>query len=83
MAKQSFEEAMARLEKITRELEAGDLSLELSLKKFDEGVKLAGFCNQRLGEAESKVALLLDRNGVPGPQFLSPAATETETDPEQ
>ncbi|HSH13109.1 MAG TPA: exodeoxyribonuclease VII small subunit, partial [Desulfurivibrionaceae bacterium] len=37
MAKRSFEESLERLEQITEELEGGNLSLEESLKKFDEG----------------------------------------------
>ncbi|ADH85729.1 exodeoxyribonuclease VII small subunit [Desulfurivibrio alkaliphilus] len=63
MAKQNFEDAMARLEKITRELEDGELSLEQSLKRFDEGIRLAAFCRKTLDEAEKKVELLLDKNG--------------------
>jgi len=63
MAKRSFEESLERLELITEELESGNLSLEESLKKFDEGVKLADFCNQTLQEAQQKVNLLLKKNG--------------------
>jgi exodeoxyribonuclease VII small subunit len=63
MAKKTFEEALARLEEITTELEDGDLSLEKSLKKFDEGIKLAEFCNAQLTEAKAKVEILLDRDG--------------------
>lgn len=63
MAKKTFESALARLEQITQELESGDLSLEASLKKFDEGIKLTEFCNARLSEARTKVEILLERNG--------------------
>ncbi len=63
MAKQNFEDAMARLEKITRELEEGELSLEQSLKKFDEGIRLTAFCRKTLDEAEKKVEILLQKNG--------------------
>ena len=63
MAKRSFEESLERLEQITEELEGGNLSLEESLKKFDEGVKLADYCNQKLQEAQEKVNLLLKKNG--------------------
>jgi exodeoxyribonuclease VII small subunit len=62
MAKKSFESALARLEQITEELENGDLSLEASLKKFDEGIKLTEFCNARLSEARTKVEILLEKN---------------------
>lgn len=64
MAKKSFEDSLAKLEQITEELESGDLSLEESLKKFDEGVKLAEFCNRKLDEAQQKVNILLKKDGV-------------------
>lgn len=63
MAKKTFESALARLEKITEELEDGELSLENSLKKFDEGIQLADFCNTKLNEAKSKVEILLEKDG--------------------
>ncbi|NTV15482.1 MAG: exodeoxyribonuclease VII small subunit [Desulfobulbaceae bacterium] len=63
MAKRSFEESLERLERITEELESGSLTLEESLKKFDEGIKLADLCNQTLQEAQQKVNLLLKKNG--------------------
>ena len=61
MAKKSFEESLAKLEEITAELEGGELSLEDSLKRFDEGVKLAEFCNKKLDEAQKKVNILLKK----------------------
>ncbi len=54
MAKKSFEAALARLEQITEELAGGEESLENSLKKFDEGIKLAGFCHEQLNEARAE-----------------------------
>ncbi len=63
MAKRTFENALGRLEQITEELEDGDLSLEKSLKKFDEGVGLVEFCNKTLTEAKAKVELLLEKQG--------------------
>lgn len=63
MAKKNFEHALARLEQVTDELEAGDLSLEKSLDKFNEGIELVQFCNSRLEEAKSRVELLLKKDG--------------------
>ena len=63
MAKKTFETALSRLEKITEELEDGELSLENSLKKFDEGIKLAGYCTEQLTDARTKVELLLEKDG--------------------
>ena len=62
MKKKSFEEALIKLEQITKELEEGDLSLEESLKYFDEGVKLAEYCNSKLNDAQKKVEILLKKN---------------------
>ena len=63
MAKKSFEDNLEKLEQITKELESGDLSLDVSLKKFDEGMKMAEFCNQKLDEAQKKIDILLKKNG--------------------
>ncbi len=71
MKKKSFEEALAKLEQITKELEEGDLSLEESLQYFDEGVKLAEQCNSKLNDAQKKIEILLKKN-----DGLEPAAFE-------
>ena len=62
MAKKTFESALERLEQITEELEDGELSLDSSLKKFDEGIKLAGYCTEQLTKAKAKVELLLEKD---------------------
>jgi exodeoxyribonuclease VII small subunit len=62
MAKKSFEDALTKLEKITQDLEEGDLSLEDSLKHFDEGIKLAEYCNKKLSDAQKKVEILLKKD---------------------
>jgi exodeoxyribonuclease VII small subunit len=59
-----FEDAMARLETIVAELEKGDLSLDESLKIFEEGVKLSKTCLKMLDDAERKVEVLIqDKDG--------------------
>jgi exodeoxyribonuclease VII small subunit len=60
-----FEKKLSRLEEIVTKMEAGDLSLEDSLKFFEEGVKLSRECNTQLATAEQKVKVLLavDQNG--------------------
>lgn len=63
MAKKTFESALTRLEQISEELEDGNLSLEASLKKFDEGIKLAEFCSTKLTEARTKVEILMEKSG--------------------
>ena len=54
-----FETAMKKLEEFVRHLENGDLSLEDTLKKYEEGVRMADICTKRLAEAEKKVEVLM------------------------
>jgi len=55
----SFEESLKKLETIVDQLEKGDLTLEDSLKLFEEGVGLSGACKKELDEAEGKVQILI------------------------
>ena len=55
-----FEKKLERLEKIVEKMEGGELSLDASLKSFEEGVKLSRECHKQLDEAEQKVKVLLD-----------------------
>ena len=63
MAEKKFEEAMERLEQIVESLEGGDLTLEESLKIFEEGMNLIRFCSKKLEEAQQKVTLLVKESG--------------------
>ncbi|MGA7859367.1 MAG: exodeoxyribonuclease VII small subunit [Terracidiphilus sp.] len=55
----SFEDSLKKLEVIVEKLEKGDLSLEESLKLFEEGVGLSATCKKELDEAEGKVQMLV------------------------
>ncbi|RLB10758.1 MAG: exodeoxyribonuclease VII small subunit [Deltaproteobacteria bacterium] len=57
-----FESAMKRLEEIVQMLENGNLSLEESLKIFEEGMKLVKYCSSKLEEAERKVSILVQES---------------------
>ncbi len=59
MAADKFELSLKKLEEIVKRLENGSLSLEDSLKAFEEGVKHAAFCSGRLDDAERRVEILL------------------------
>ena len=59
MAEIKFEEALKKLEKIVQELEAGDITLDEALKKYQAGVELARVLNQRLSTAKKKIDLLV------------------------
>ena len=58
----SFEQAMKRLEEIVKQMEQGNVSLEESLKLFEEGTALAASCHTQLDTAELKIVkLILER----------------------
>ena len=59
-----FEKSLKKLEKIVGELEEGNLSLEEALKKYEEGIALAGGCSKMLKEAKARVERLVKKNGV-------------------
>lgn len=59
----NYEKALNQLETVIEAMEKGQLSLEDSLKKFEEGVKLAQLCQKSLKEAEQKVQILIEQNG--------------------
>ena len=63
MAKSNFEDNMQNLEKIVTELEKGDLNLDESISKFEEGIKISKECNNILEEAEKKITILLEKDG--------------------
>ncbi len=54
----SFEQALARLEDLVRELESGELALEDSLARFEEGIGLVKLCQGRLADAELRLSQL-------------------------
>ena len=53
-----FEDCLSRLEQIVSQLEAGQLSLEDSLKVFEEGIGLARHCAKYLADAERRIEVL-------------------------
>jgi exodeoxyribonuclease VII small subunit len=59
----SFEACLDELEKVVKELEAGDLPLERSLELFERGMALSEACRQQLEEAETRVEILLKKAG--------------------
>lgn len=85
MAKEKFEEAFKKLEKIVSKMEGGELPLEESLKLFEEGMRLYGVCNQRLTEVQKKIELLtLNAEGKwagqPFPMEEDPPASNVDED---
>ena len=58
-----FEQSIDKLDKIVKQLESGDLSLEEMLALFEKGVGLSAACNKMLDEAEKKINILLKKDG--------------------
>ena len=56
----NFEESMKKLEEIANELENGKLTLEESVAKFEEGMKISKKCNEVIENAEKKISLLIN-----------------------
>ena len=59
----NFEESMKKLETIVEELENGNLNLDESVQKFEDGMKIAKKCNNMLEDAEKKITILLENGG--------------------
>ena len=83
MAEMKFEEALKRLEKIVEELENGSLSLDESLEKYEEGIKLSKACSKKLEVARKKVEILLkSEDGSTELKEFDEKTAEEETKPE-
>lgn len=60
----SFEDALAALEKIVRELESGEAPLETSISSYERGIALKKHCETKLSEARQKIEkITIDKNG--------------------
>ncbi len=58
-----FEERLQTLEELVEQMEDGELSLEESLKAFEQGIKLTRECQSALTAAEQKVQVLIEEQG--------------------
>ncbi|MBZ2190199.1 exodeoxyribonuclease VII small subunit [Alcanivorax sp. JB21] len=67
-----LEDALTTLESLVERMESGELSLEESLKAFEEGVRLTRECQQALKQAEQKVSILLDQSQDAEPAPFNP-----------
>ncbi|MEO6816978.1 MAG: exodeoxyribonuclease VII small subunit [Edaphobacter sp.] len=56
-----FEQKLTALESVVEKLERGDLSLDESVRLFEEGVKLSDACKKELESAEGRIQVLVDR----------------------
>jgi len=58
----TFEASLEELERIVRQLEQGELTLEKSLELFEQGVTLSRECQERLNQAERRIEILMRDN---------------------
>lgn len=58
----TFESSLEELERIVRQLEQGELTLEKSLELFEQGVTLSRDCQERLNQAERRIEILMRDN---------------------
>lgn len=65
MKQKSYEQSMKRIEEIVEILENSELTIDESMKLYEEGVKLTAFCNKYLDNAEQKIIKLsaIEANG--------------------
>ena len=62
MTETNFEETIKELETIANELEKGDLNLDESVAKFEQGMKLSKMCNDILENAEKRISILIKKD---------------------
>jgi len=67
-----FEDAIKKLEDISKELESGKLDLDESVSKFEEGMKLSKICTKMLNEAEKRINILIDKDGEISEENFTP-----------
>jgi len=72
----TFESSLEELERIVRELEQGELTLEKSLELFEQGVKLSRECQERLNQAERRIEMLTRDNQ--GRAIVTPFGPKSE-----
>ena len=58
-----FEEQLAQLETVVETLERGDLTLDESVRLFEEGMKLSQACKAELEQAEGRIQVLVETKG--------------------
>lgn len=62
--KMTFEQAIERMEQIISRLSGGNLGIDESVALYEEGVKLAAFCDEKIKEAQRKITLLQEKENV-------------------
>ena len=69
----NFEAGLVELEKIVKEMEGSDLSLERSMELFEKGMMLTEACRKQLQEAETRVEMIMKKEGKFQPEPFQPS----------
>jgi exodeoxyribonuclease VII small subunit len=72
---ESFEACLDELEQVVKQLEAGDLPLERALELFERGMGLSETCRKQLEEAETRVEMLIRKEGKIQPEPFQPGSS--------
>ena len=75
--KQTFEQALTQLEKIVSEVEQGEIGLEESIDKYEQGMKLIKHCRAILEQAEKRIETIGKDKTSPGETSESSPADST------
>lgn len=73
-----FEESLQRLEELVESMEEGELTLEESLKAFEQGIKLTRECQEALDKAEQKIEILTRENELPETESFDESLEEDQ-----
>jgi len=73
----SFETSLDELEKVVKQLEGGDLSLERALELFERGMTLSDVCRKQLEAAETRIEMLIRKDGKTVAEPFRPDKPET------
>lgn len=74
-----FESALNRLEEITELMESGNVSLEVSIDLYTEGLDIAKYCNKKLSEVEKKIKIIKEKGGLLVEQEFEESEAKDET----
>ncbi|HJT88987.1 MAG TPA: exodeoxyribonuclease VII small subunit [Bryobacteraceae bacterium] len=73
---ESFETCLDELEQVVKQLEAGELPLERALELFERGMSLSETCRKQLEDAETRVEMLIRKEGKIQPEPFRPGNSE-------
>ena len=74
-----FKQSLDQLQTLVEQMESGDLSLEASLKAFEQGMKLSTECQKSLAQAELKIQTIMEQMEADAANADASAAQDSPT----